>query len=181
MARKTANPSLFLVFAVLLIIGMCSKNSTNQSKHSAPSTALSSTSTSIEPAPTLAATSPLAQKYVAVDRLNQRATPDGLKLEPILRGSAVTIYEKRAGWVRTTPDGASPKWVIESHLCSGTGCYIQRATNGNTAPKPQSTPKPQGSYNSYSSSCPCSSHQVCIGPRGGRYCITSGGNKRYGI
>lgn len=22
---------------------------------------------------------------------------------------------------------------------------------------------------------------VCIGPRGGRYCITSGGNKRYGI
>lgn len=31
-----------------------------------------------------------------------------------------------------------------------------------------------------SSSCPCSSHQVCIGPRGGRYCITSGGSRRYG-
>lgn len=27
--------------------------------------------------------------------------------------------------------------------------------------------------------CPCSSSQVCIGPRGGVYCITSGGNKRY--
>ena len=24
-------------------------------------------------------------------------------------------------------------------------------------------------------------HVACIGPRGGRYCITSGGNKRYGV
>ncbi|WP_425566759.1 hypothetical protein [Sphingomonas swuensis] len=29
--------------------------------------------------------------------------------------------------------------------------------------------------------CPCSGDRVCIGPRGGRYCITSGGNKRYGV
>lgn len=29
--------------------------------------------------------------------------------------------------------------------------------------------------------CPCSSGNICIGPRGGRYCITSGGNKRYGV
>lgn len=33
----------------------------------------------------------------------------------------------------------------------------------------------------YDESCPCSGSKVCIGPRGGRYCITSGGNKRYGI
>lgn len=32
-----------------------------------------------------------------------------------------------------------------------------------------------------SGSCPCSGGSVCIGPRGGRYCITSGGNKRYGV
>lgn len=31
------------------------------------------------------------------------------------------------------------------------------------------------------SGCPCSGSRVCIGPRGGRYCITSGGNKRYGV
>ncbi len=30
-------------------------------------------------------------------------------------------------------------------------------------------------------SCPCSGGSVCIGPRGGRFCITSGGNKRYGV
>lgn len=34
---------------------------------------------------------------------------------------------------------------------------------------------------SYGGSCPCSGSNICIGPRGGRYCITSGGNKRYGV
>lgn len=40
-----------------------------------------------------------------------------------------------------------------------------------------------GGYSGYGAStadCPCSGGDVCIGPRGGRYCITSGGNKRYG-
>jgi hypothetical protein len=36
-----------------------------------------------------------------------------------------------------------------------------------------------GSY--FGGGCPCSGSQICIGPRGGRYCITSGGNKRYGV
>src|SRR5215203_2467736 len=27
--------------------------------------------------------------------------------------------------------------------------------------------------------CPCGTALVCTGPRGGRYCITSSGNKRY--
>ncbi|WND04740.1 hypothetical protein [Acinetobacter soli] len=30
-----------------------------------------------------------------------------------------------------------------------------------------------------SDSCPCSGSNDCIGPRGGIYCYTSGGNKRY--
>lgn len=29
--------------------------------------------------------------------------------------------------------------------------------------------------------CPCNGGNVCVGPRGGRYCITSGGKKRYGV
>jgi hypothetical protein len=29
--------------------------------------------------------------------------------------------------------------------------------------------------------CSCFGHNVCFGPKGGRYCITSGGNKRYGV
>lgn len=33
----------------------------------------------------------------------------------------------------------------------------------------------------YGGACPCSGPNICVGPRGGRYCITSGGNKRYGV
>lgn len=29
------------------------------------------------------------------------------------------------------------------------------------------------------SECPCGSGALCTGPRGGQYCITSGGNKSY--
>jgi len=29
--------------------------------------------------------------------------------------------------------------------------------------------------------CSCRSGKVCVGPRGGHYCFTSGGNKRYGV
>lgn len=29
--------------------------------------------------------------------------------------------------------------------------------------------------------CPCNGGKVCVGPRGGRYCITSSGGKRYGV
>jgi hypothetical protein len=27
--------------------------------------------------------------------------------------------------------------------------------------------------------CPCGSGRICVGPRGGRYCTTRGGNKSY--
>lgn len=37
------------------------------------------------------------------------------------------------------------------------------------------------SYGYGAGSCPCSGSNICVGPRGGRYCITSGGNKRYGL
>lgn len=42
-------------------------------------------------------------------------------------------------------------------------------------------PKAQSSnqFQYYGDSCPCSSSANCVGPRGGTYCITSGGNKRY--
>ena len=29
--------------------------------------------------------------------------------------------------------------------------------------------------------CPCNGGKVCVGPRGGRYCITRSSNKRYGV
>lgn len=48
------------------------------------------------------------------------------------------------------------------------------------SPKKHTRTRRAPSYN-YGGSCPCSGRNICIGPRGGRYCITSGGNKRYGV
>ncbi|WP_353653180.1 SH3 domain-containing protein [Porphyrobacter sp. SLTP] len=55
-----------------------------------------------------------------------------------------------------------------------------KPSRSRTASKPS---RRQGSRRSGASggSCPCSGPTICIGPRGGRYCITSGGNKRYGV
>ena len=47
--------------------------------------------------------------------------------------------------------------------------------------KPRRSSRRSSSYNFGGSACPCSGSSICIGPRGGRYCITSGGNKRYGV
>jgi hypothetical protein len=33
----------------------------------------------------------------------------------------------------------------------------------------------------YAAECPCGSGKVCVGPRGGRFCINASGNKRYGM
>lgn len=43
---------------------------------------------------------------------------------------------------------------------------------------PVATPRPAMSRVT-GGRCPCGSGSVCTGPRGGRFCITSGGNKRY--
>ncbi|RPE96302.1 hypothetical protein [Frederiksenia canicola] len=45
--------------------------------------------------------------------------------------------------------------------------------------KSVSKPKKSSSRSSYGGSCPCSGSIDCVGPRGGTYCYTSGGNKRY--
>jgi hypothetical protein len=64
-----------------------------------------------------------------------------------------------------------------------------RSTRSNSSAKATSSSrsyqkkhaKTPGTYVYDGGSCPCSGSRVCIGPRGGRYCITSGGNKRYGV
>ena len=80
-------------------------------------------------------------------------------------------------------------------MSSGTGSTVAAAGTGYVAGKAVASGRRhavskrrgasrsrRGSGGAYSGSgCPCSGSQVCIGPRGGRYCITSGGNKRYGV
>lgn len=121
----------------------------------------------------------------------------------------VTQIESRDGWTKVEAAGASC-WVSaalttadapRSRAMGLTGTAVTAAgvgaaygTQVHSAKKRRlralsrshSTTRARRSYDrgggSYDSSgCPCSGGQVCIGPRGGRYCITSGGNKRYGV
>jgi hypothetical protein len=52
---------------------------------------------------------------------------------------------------------------------------------GQSMPKKRAKKRSRSRGGYYNEGCPCSGRQICIGPRGGRYCITSGGNKRYGV
>lgn len=123
--------------------------------------------------------------YVNANTLKVRSTPNGLPLESLQRGAQVKVYEQRNDWSRISAANEKERWVSSSYLCESTNCYVKKVT----PPSPEklrtehrTTPSRQHSApQNYGSSCPCSSGTVCIGPRGGRYCITSGGNKRYGV
>ena len=90
---------------------------------------------------------------------------------------------------------SSPTTGTQGLVTSGSGSTVAAAGAGYVAGKAVASSRRhavskrqgasrsrRGSGGGYSGSgCPCSGSQVCIGPRGGRYCITSGGNKRYGV
>jgi hypothetical protein len=114
--------------------------------------------------------------YVDAAGLNQRAAPDGPVISKLSRGETINVYEHSGTWVRVSPNGADPLWVSSLHLCSGVACAVVPAASI------QSSKKYKRSKSKYvDDTCPCSGSRVCIGPRGGRFCITSGGNKRYGV
>lgn len=120
----------------------------------------------------------LETQYVATRSLNQRSAPNAAVVGKLAGGDSVAIYERRGNWVRVSPEGSPARWVSSKLLCSGAGCY--RQSESRPSSRAISTPRPARS-NYSDGSCPCSGSRVCIGPRGGRYCITSGGNKRYGV
>jgi hypothetical protein len=162
---------LLILFAVLWAIG---KKDTPpaQTPPSAKNTSTSPASVASTPAPP-----PQIEHYVSADTLNVREPPNGKVISKLQRGAKVHIYQNANDWVRISVDCQPAKWLSSKSLCSGPNCYVK------PQPKPQwRAPRPTlRPATEYSSSCPCSSGSVCIGPRGGRYCITSGGNKRYGV
>lgn len=166
MARKTGGGS-FLVF--LLVIGWVVSKCGGHADTSTPA------SSSLPPAITAAPVQPTETMYVNAATLNQRSAPNGSVVGKTARGDSVTIYERSGNWARVSPDNSQPLWVSGSHLCSGSSCYVSKLPNRAATPTRRSRP------NYIDGTCPCSGNRVCIGPRGGRYCITSSGSKRYGV
>lgn len=127
--------------------------------------------------------------YVNADRLNARSEPvTGAVIKTFTRGDSVHSYATRGSWVRVTTFAEDPLWVSSKYLCSTPGCSTNDTpaktgtTSLNVAPSSYA-PSRSTSYtprtNFQGGGCPCSGPSNCYGPRGGRYCITSGGNKRY--
>ncbi len=120
--------------------------------------------------------------YVNADNLNVRGAPDGsaILIRKLSRGSEIKVYALEVNWARISQDGRGGEWVSRRYICEPRLCWVKSAApatrvyGGGSAgyAVPRSRPSTGGG-------CPCSGSNNCYGPRGGRYCITSGGNKRY--
>ncbi|WP_413716218.1 SH3 domain-containing protein [Sphingobium sp. B2D3D] len=158
---------------------------------------------------TCAVTSPAGAAYINGTTVNCRAGPDAKAsiVAKLRQGQEVSVVEAGAGWSRlATPScWVSSRFISTSFVAAAsssaqrTRSTAARSSNRRSAgsyslfnqsaklsrPKKKrsasSTRRSTGSGVYGGSSCPCSGGTVCIGPRGGRYCITSGGNKRYGV
>ena len=133
-------------------------------------------------------------RFVNTDGLNVRDYPVyGNVIGQLNRGDKVPVYAVSDSWVQISVDS---QWVSAKYLCDTDGCYEKSHPNervtvqqgaltyqsAQSKPQPaKSAPKkgvaPKRTYGN--SSCPCSGSYNCTGPRGGKYCITSGGSKRY--
>lgn len=166
---------LLILFAVLWAMG---KKDTPPAPVQPSALSTPSTLGSISPTPS-SAPAPVSatEHFVSADNLNVRDQPSGKVISKLKRGEKVQVFETRKDWARISIDGQPSKWLSSKSLCSGSDCHVV------SKPRPPAQPKQPARQQTpaYGSSCACSSGNVCIGPRGGRYCITSGGNKRYGV
>lgn len=128
---------------------------------------------------------PLAKKYVNIETLNVRNKPEtGEIVEKLARGDAVLIYDRKDNWERLSKEFESPKWVLSKYLCTSENCFLKGNLYSKSVVKNSYSPhiksQPTAKIKkTYSSGCSCGSGSYCYGPRGGRYCYTSGGNKSY--
>ncbi|MEJ7581583.1 SH3 domain-containing protein [Acinetobacter baumannii] len=126
----------------------------------------------------------IESKYINTNSLNIRDKPNGHVVGKLGLGEKVDIYETKGNWARISLNSSSPQWLSTKLLCETDGCFKQksRSTTSNNYQALKSHPhhserKQKKTY--YDSDCSCAVVDYCVGPRGGHYCITSGGNKRY--
>lgn len=102
--------------------------------------------------------------WVASRYLGEQSTADANR-SSLRQTRAVTLSASTNRERISRPSRRSSLWSSTPHRST------RRQSRARSAP----------SYNYGGGSCPCSGRNICVGPRGGRYCITSGGNKRYGV
>lgn len=187
------NKPLLFVF-ILLAFWIFGKDDKPQTRSTAPlpvtgTVASSSYAAESNTVMTTPDTPQLKTHYVNADTLKVRDAPNGNAIASLTRGAQVSVYEQRASWSRISHAQSAERWVHNRYLCDSENCYVKSVASRNVQPQPayrteyQSAPARQAQPRNHpdADNCSCSSGRVCIGPRGGRYCITAGGNKRYGV
>lgn len=126
---------------------------------------------------------------VTAAALNVRDAPDGRLVGRATRGNTLHVYETTDEWARVSARDEAPRWVSRKGICAGAGCAARFSASSTqpTSPSTSVVPvartlisaAPPRRAASADYGCACSSGRTCVGPRGGVYCFTSGGNKRY--
>lgn len=139
---------------------------------------------------------------VTSDGVNCRAAP-ARSARVVATLDATDDFEtvrRRGGWLQARLSDGTECWISSSLVAAAARPLTFTAGRSLATPRPRATrgyatprrlaspaiPRRSGRKSSRSSGfssggCPCGTGAVCVGPRGGRYCITSGGNKRYGM
>ena len=136
---------------------------------------------------------------VSARTLTCRQTPDpqAARITRYHRGAQVTVVGTSGAWSEVDR-GSSKCWLMSAFLTDAAGLAAPGASPSLSGAQGLATmtaaSRTDRSHRSSSraargnrrsgfsgGACPCSGGNVCIGPRGGRFCITSGGNKRYGV
>jgi hypothetical protein len=167
--------------------------------------ALGQCTTKNTPPPVRAAQAPVTtSRSVDARSLNCRSQPTATAptVRSFARNDRLQILGEEDGWSHVA--GYPDCWASSRYLSDGSApvaatagaagasgvssLYSQPArlkvkSSAGRKTRPARKSRSFGKQRSYNtgSACPCSGSRICIGPRGGRYCITSGGNKRYGV
>ena len=171
--------NILLLVVVVLIAKTCGDGPRTTGKGSHVGETSTLARSSIQPyVPTEPVAPQTKTRYVGPKSLNVRASPDGAVTGSLPHGAAVEIHREQNGWGRISSEGLPEKWVATDYLCKQKDCGDTPKWQSSAPPAPV-PPRPIARPSTSYGSCPCSSGRNCYGPRGGRYCITSGGNKRY--
>jgi hypothetical protein len=135
--------------------------------------------------PKVKATANSDSDHITGEMVEGRANPSSTAkvIRVFQNGDSVRVVKRKRNWSKVVQNGVT-FWVLARHISSPAHVSpIAKRSSLVTRPSKQSTKRNRASKRTGFSggSCPCGSGRICTGPRGGRYCITSGGNKRYGV
>ena len=120
--------------------------------------------------------------YVSANVLNGRTGPSmsSAVVSRLRRGDQLEIKERKGDWAKVVKAGVT-FWIATKYISDSFVAAEPKRQPATLMHSRSPNTRARNGRRGGSEICPCSSRQVCIGPRGGRYCITSGGSKRYGV